>query len=144
MCDAIWASHFSLRSIVLYLRMRQVGLWIILISFLFGHVNLIEVTKLPRLVSHFIIHQDESPDLGFLEFIHAHYCHEHFHCHEQQSEHNLPFQSCDFHVVHLIAQSSNLVLVEGRWIDAEIEHTCSYRTPAMGTLAIDIWQPPKL
>jgi len=124
--------------------MRKQIAALVLVGFLFGQANLLELTKLPALAAHFFAHQNENSELGFFEFIHAHYCHEHYHCSEHESDRSLPFQSCDFHLVHMVIQAHAVLDLAVVKLEDLVVHSSCYVAPNIMNRAAEIWQPPKI
>jgi hypothetical protein len=124
--------------------MRRLGAIFLLTIFLTGYVNLSELVKLQALVSHFLTHQDSNPDIHIFAYIHDHYCAEHFHCDQQDSHADLPFQHVDFHPVVVEATFAVLQLEKGFAGPQSCPKNAYYTSPHIRKVAAEIWQPPKI
>ena len=73
--------------------MRRLLPFILLIAFSIGSTELLELIKLPQLVSHFYEHQDKNPKLTFFHFIKLHYGQADDGDGDRSSDEELPFKS---------------------------------------------------
>jgi hypothetical protein len=99
---------------------------------------------MPSLWMHFRIHLNENPELNLFEFIHDHYCPEHFCCDQQPQDQNLPFQACDFHSWQVVAFEREVLHFQSTNLSIERILNGCYMATWIGLRAFDIWQPPKI
>lgn len=71
------------KSIVLFL----------LVAYLHSFTNFGELVKLPAMIKHYAEHQKETPDIGFIEFLHIHYVHGNLSDKDASKDMQLPFKS---------------------------------------------------
>jgi hypothetical protein len=102
------------------------------------------MVKIPALLIHFRAHLHENPELDLLEFIHAHYCQEHFHCDQHQQDQSLPFQACDFHAWQVTSSDRQVFDFQCTSVPCEGVLNGCYVAEGIESLAFDIWQPPKI
>jgi hypothetical protein len=124
--------------------MRKSGIFICILIFLSGYANFIEILKLPALVSHYLSHQIDAPQANFFEFLHDHYCAEHFHCDQRDPHEDLPFQHADFHPVVVDAHASSDGLSKVYVFIEKCPQNAHFDNPFVKGVALDFWQPPKL
>ena len=130
--------------VFVYLNMRRGGAIVFLVVFLGGFTNVVELVKLPALLSHYLTHQHAAPESSFFDFIHDHYCAEHYHCDQRDAHADLPFQHVDFHPVVVEATFAALHLEKGFTGPQSCPKNAYYTSPHIRKVAAKIWQPPKI
>jgi hypothetical protein len=141
----IGASYFDFFAIIpIFVLMRKVGAALLLVIFMFGYVNLGELVKLHALISHFFVHQNSNPEINIIEYIHAHYCAEHFHCDHKDAHEELPFQHGEFHLVVVDKTPCGWDMQIACVVVQDCPQHDFYRSPRIPSVAAEIWQPPKI
>lgn len=69
--------------------MKRILVWVLILQFATGHNLMAEVVRMPSLLEHFKVHQQETPDLSFARFLWLHYS-ENSHTHGDNSHAKLP------------------------------------------------------
>lgn len=113
--------------------------------YLMGSTEIMELCKLPVLFHHYNEHKEKSKDLGFLDFLKAHYTEQTDQDADQNKDQQLPFKSPDINSL-----GSGFFLVEGETsIQAEPRMECNAQysdycnQPLYFGFLSSIWQPPK-
>ncbi|GAB4492451.1 MAG: hypothetical protein OHK0019_14390 [Saprospiraceae bacterium] len=82
--------------------MKRILVWVLVLQFATGHNLMAEVVRMPSLLEHFKVHQQETPDLSFAHFLWLHYS-ENSHSHGDNSHAKLPL-----HCSHIVMAESML------------------------------------
>ena len=126
-------------------QLKKAVSYLLISSILIFQTELHELFKVPALIAHFIEHCQDEKDLSFCEFLHEHYCHEHFKCsHAQENDHELPFQCCDFTHLIITGVVSSPEQLSIPLFESHLTHVVSYAEQCVSKPEMDIWQPPRI
>lgn len=117
------------------------------ITFLFTGTQIGELLKLPILATHYFEHQDENPNLSFIDFIRSHYLHRNLFDDDVDNDNNLPFKSqcsCNCSNISILQPNESYELPRPNFSEVlqkseNHRYHCSFST----NFLISIWQPPK-
>jgi len=65
----------------------------LLAAYLNSFTNFGELVKLPAMIKHYAEHQQETPNIGFIEFLHIHYVHSNLSDKDASKDMQMPFKS---------------------------------------------------
>ena len=148
----IWTSSshiFENRNIIfaIFVSLRTPIAIFLLITYLLTASQLSELFKLPILADHFIEHQDENPNLSFIDFIRIHYMQDVGFDDDFDKDTKLPFKS------HSSCHCSNITFLQPVAIFelpqrialplGQKSTNFGYHFSFSTNFLISIWQPPK-
>ncbi|MCP1301578.1 hypothetical protein NK356_20565 [Chryseobacterium sp. S0630] len=107
-----------------------------------------QLLKLPELIEHFLLHQEEHDDeaSSFIGFLKEHYSYNNSHYNSAKHSHkNLPFKSIDAHAPHIAVFNFQISTFSFLKTIAEIKEKPLYYTNSFIPSAHlkGIWQPPR-
>lgn len=113
--------------------------------YLIGSTEILELCKLPVLFHHYNEHKEKSKDLGFLDFLKAHYTEQTELDADQNKDQQLPFKSPDINSLGsgpFLVECETSIQAEPRMeMDGLYTDYCD-RTFTSDFLS-SVWQPPK-
>lgn len=112
--------------------------------FLSGSTELHELLKVPMLVTHFLEHKSENPQMTFMDFISLHYIQQPVNDKDYQRDNQLPFKNVEHLTSSITAFIPNyFVKLQALQQDTALELS-GFRTSFISfQLLSNIWQPPK-
>ena len=115
--------------------------------FIFSTTELAELFRIPALLIHFVEHQEESPDISFIDFLHIHYNKEladHHPDKASDAHQNLPFNGSHVTTTFFVSSHSYMVkfknMQEG---DPKLAFQSSDDPYSKNSYLSSIWEPPK-
>lgn len=125
--------------------MKRLTIIFLLGVFTLTSTELIELTKLPSLIEHFVEHQSQNGELSLYEFISLHYSDESEH--HDENEKKFPFKShehcLNYNVAYVLTKT-----FEGIELKPDFETIREFSIPKSSSLTTTnpsaIWQPPKI
>lgn len=110
------------------------------------HTELGQLLKLPVLLHHYIVHnEEEGNSTSFVAFLYEHYVEENSHSSTNNEHHKLPFKSFDFSFAQtnfICEQPFNLKIKPDKIIPSK-ENILYSEAFSSSTVSSNIWQPPK-
>ena len=110
----------------------------LLVCYLLNFTNFGELTKIPAMLEHYKEHQQESPKISLLEFLHIHYAHGIVLDEDFSKDMKLPFKSesafspfPEFKLHPIFIDTEDAKLSSIKDVDVSSGFQCN------------IWQPPK-
>ena len=105
-----------------------------------------QLLKLPDLIEHFTIHEDNDNDSSFIDFLKEHYSYNSAHNDLEKNSHkNLPFKSVDAHASHITVFNFQINTFSFLKSISEIkEKSLSYTNSFAPSAHLEgIWHPPR-
>jgi hypothetical protein len=121
----------------------------ILFLFVFLSANTVfgQLLKLPVLVQHYVLHEEENDHHGLLDFLVEHYAEASQHDAANSSHHheNLPFKNAGCTSLHSVITIDEIPVVnfESPLGFAEIKTGAKSQDFYLSTISGNIWQPPR-
>jgi hypothetical protein len=111
---------------------------------LFGNTELSQLIKLPKLISHFIQHHQQNPDLSFPEFIAMHYGGDDGTTADDNEDRKLPFHNSNCLSVSYTAYLNSAVPSDDFILLLNQEFTSRVHSGNPGKHVLIILQPPQI
>jgi hypothetical protein len=124
---------------------QQIAIFLFAI-FLIGNSPCKEVLKLPLLVQHFAEHQQQHPNLTFLQFLQMHYLHDNANVADHDTDLKLPFKTMDVSSNPLEYFTNEMhYFIKQSIIPActNVSHSSNYTCLIFNIYLHSIWQPPR-
>ncbi|MFA5575051.1 MAG: hypothetical protein WC994_08365 [Brumimicrobium sp.] len=125
--------------------MKKVIAIFFIFSFLSANTTFGEVLKLPLLLHHYIVHNQEDNDNSILYFLAKHYVNDVNHQHnENQHDHdNLPFKTINVHAVQVVYFPPLFIDFSGQLAEKELKIPIRQQQNYSNAYLNSIWQPPQ-
>ncbi|MBK8601350.1 MAG: hypothetical protein IPN80_13105 [Flavobacterium sp.] len=118
-----------------------------LVTYLFTASQLSELFKLPILAEHFVEHQNENPNLSFMDFIRIHYMQGDVFDDDFDKDMKLPFKSqssCNYSNITFFQPVGSFELPQHIALSLlQKSRNFGYHFSFSTNFLISIWQPPK-
>lgn len=89
------------------IKLRRLGIHILIVFTAFNVVSLNQFSKLPLLVAHFVDHWERDHNVGLVDFLDMHYFGHDINDHDDKKDKDLPFKSFSFNSIQVFTVPDN-------------------------------------